>query len=127
MIVMDLQPQTGSGAHRNTTNNRMELQAVIEALRAVISRRLESEHITVYTDSQYVRNGITSWIKRWLANGWRTTGKKPVKNQDLWIRLHELSEIVQPSWLWVKGHSGDELNELCDSLVQGAIATVESG
>lgn len=127
MLVLDSAKQTGSGAESNTTNNRMELTAVIESFRTVMRQRLQTERIVVHTDSKYVKNGITTWIHSWLANGWKTAAKKPVKNQDLWIRLHELSEIIQPRWLWVKGHSGDEVNELCDTLVQQAIASAGSG
>lgn len=127
VLVLDSAKQTGSGAESNTTNNRMELTAVIESFRTVMRQRLQTERIVVHTDSKYVKNGITTWIHSWLANGWKTAAKKPVKNQDLWIRLHELSEIIQPRWLWVKGHSGDEVNELCDTLVQQAIASAGSG
>lgn len=116
----------GSGGDPQTTNNKMELEAVIQALRKVAQDSHEPRLVTVHTDSQYVRNGITTWIKTWMSNGWRTAAKKPVKNQDLWIRLHELEELVRPRWEWVKGHSGDELNERCDELVQHAIAEVKS-
>jgi len=116
----------GSGGDPQTTNNKMELEAVIQALRKVAQDSSEPRLVTVRTDSQYVRNGITTWIKTWMSNGWRTAAKKPVKNQDLWIRLHELEELVRPRWEWVKGHSGDELNERCDELVQHAIAEVKS-
>jgi ribonuclease HI len=103
----------------------MELQAVIEALRFVIQHEWSEWAVGIHTDSQYVRNGITTWIRSWLRNGWRTAAKKPVKNQDLWVRLHELDEIVHPEWHWVRGHAGNELNERCDQLVQLEIAKIE--
>ena len=114
-----------SGGSPATTNNRMELQAVIEALRHVARQRAETAIVRVHTDSQYVKNGIGQWIHTWMRNGWRTAAKKPVKNQDLWIRLHELNELVRPEWVWVRGHAGDQLNERCDRLVQEQIAQVE--
>ena len=111
----------GSGSDRETTNNRMELEAVIRALGVVVDRHGSQTDVTVHTDSQYVRNGIMSWIATWMRNGWMTSARKPVKNQDRWIRLHELSELVKPRWEWVRGHAGDALNERCDALVQQAI------
>lgn len=115
-----------TGGEKLTTNNRMELLAVIEALR-LVARDLSGEpQVRIYTDSQYVRNGITSWIQNWMKNGWKTAAKKPVKNQDLWIRLHELNKLVSPAWNWVRGHSGNPLNERCDELVQQEIAKIEA-
>ena len=117
-----------SGGDSQTTNNRMELEAVIRALGDVAGRYGDTgSDVTVHTDSQYVRNGITSWIRTWMVNGWKTASKKPVKNQDRWVKLHELSEAVGPRWEWVRGHAGDELNERCDVLVQRAIAEVTRG
>jgi ribonuclease HI len=115
------------GAEQDTTNNRMELQAVIAALEALSplargDRPLE--RVTVYTDSQYVQKGITQWIHTWKRNNWRTSNKDPVKNQDLWQRLDELSRRYPLSWAWVKGHAGNELNERCDRLTQEAIASL---
>jgi len=112
-----------SGYSEDTTNNRMELQAVIEALKAVrIIREYCSEGIVkVFTDSQYVKKGITEWIKRWEANGWRNSKKEPVKNIDLWRELRALSHDVKPLWEWVEGHSGNRLNEECDRLVREKI------
>lgn len=102
-----------------TTNNKMELQAVIEALTA-ISRRPEwkGRPIRIHTDSQYVRNGITAWIKTWSANGWKTASKEPVKNQDLWMQLQKWDAALKPEWKWVKGHAGNANNERCDQLVR---------
>ena len=114
-----------SGAEPATTNNRMELQAVIEALRFVARQRDCAASVRIHTDSQYVKNGISDWIHTWIKNGWRTAAKKPVKNQDLWLRLHELNALVRPDWIWVRGHAGDELNERCDALVQDRIAAIE--
>lgn len=116
----------GSGAEKLTTNNRMELQAVIEALSAykakVNTEPYTTAELSVHTDSQYVQQGISSWIKKWKKNGWKTAGKKPVKNQDLWQLLDALTEDCKPQWIWVKGHAGNIYNELCDSL---AVAEVQ--
>ena len=116
----DGQEMRASGAEPATTNNRMELRAVIEALQAVGSRRLPGT-IEVHTDSTYVRNGITQWIERWERNGWRTSTKEPVKNRELWERLRDLARRLPVGWHWVTGHSGVPLNEECDQLVQGEI------
>jgi len=102
----------------------MELQAVIEALK--YAERLSADGIRLHTDSQYVNNGITSWINSWVRNGWRTASKKPVKNRDLWELLHELDTRLHPEWRWVRGHAGDELNERCDRLVQDRIGELET-
>jgi ribonuclease HI len=100
------------GGERNTTNNRMELMAAIEGLAAL----KEVCIVTLTTDSQYVRQGITEWIQGWKGNGWKTAAKKPVKNADLWRRLDPLVERHQVEWKWVKGHSGHRENELADEL-----------
>ena len=105
-----------------TTNNRMELQAVIEALQAVDKRADPGcVQIELFTDSQYVKNGISDWIHNWLKNGWKTRSKKPVKNQDLWKQLLTLSSAMSIHWQWLQGHAGDRYNEACDTLVQEAI------
>jgi ribonuclease HI len=105
-----------------TTNNRMELQAVIEALRAVrADPRISSGEVELFTDSRYVKNGIGEWIHTWLKNGWKTRAKKPVKNQDLWRQLLELSTGMRIRWRWLQGHAGDRYNEACDRLVREAI------
>ena len=106
-----------SGAEAATTNNRMELLAVIHALRAL----KRSVRARIYTDSQYVRLGITEWLSGWKARGWRTAGRKPVKNQDLWQQLDELAASHELEWHWVKGHSGVPGNERCDQLANSAI------
>jgi ribonuclease HI len=116
------------GAEPNTTNNRMELSAVIAALEVLPGLALSPEKITVYTDSQYVQKGITQWIQSWKRNNWRTNDKKPVKNRELWQRLDELTGHFPLVWTWVKGHAGNELNERCDRMTQIAIASlVQSG
>lgn len=102
-----------------TTNNKMELQAVIEALTAISQKKEWSGRpIRIHTDSQYVRNGITSWIKTWSQNGWKTASKEPVKNQDLWMQLQKWDQALKPEWKWVKGHAGNPNNERCDQLVR---------
>ena len=105
------------GSERHTTNNRMELVAAIRALEAI-----SPEHpVAVYTDSQYVRNGVTQWISKWRANGWKTAARKPVKNQDLWKQLDSAAERRRVSWHWVRGHSGHAENERADALANRAI------
>ncbi|MGO8693753.1 MAG: ribonuclease HI [Rectinemataceae bacterium] len=112
----------GSGGEAATTNNRMELRAVIEALSLVARRPQDgSASVVLYTDSQYVRNGITAWIANWKRNGWRTADKKSVKNRELWEELDALAARVKPEFLWVEGHAGVENNELCDAMVQDEI------
>jgi ribonuclease HI len=101
-----------------TTNNRMEMTAAIEALTAL--RR--PCHVDLYTDSVYLRDGITRWLKRWKANGWKTADKKPVKNVDLWQALEEALERHQVAWHWVRGHAGHDLNERADELAREGMA-----
>ncbi len=115
-----------AGSADQTTNNRMELTAVIEGLRWVAGNPLQinNERLTVLTDSQYVRLGITQWILKWERNGWRTAAKQPVKNEDLWKTLRTLEQEIEPQWEWVKGHSGNEHNEACDRTVQDQIALI---
>jgi ribonuclease HI len=100
----------------------MELQAVIEALRALRQHpQLASEEVQLFTDSRYVKSGISEWIHTWVKNGWKTRSKQPVKNQDLWKELLELSSPLKIRWRWLQGHAGDRYNEACDRLVQDAI------
>lgn len=106
-----------SGGEPLTTNNRMELTAAIQALRAL---KRPSE-VDLYTDSMYVRQGITEWLPRWKANGWRTADRKPVKNQDLWQALDEAMRPHSVKWHWVRGHAGNEGNERADRLARNAI------
>ena len=108
---------TNSGGEAFTTNNKMELTAVIESLRYIIEKYGDTAKVRIFTDSQYVKQGITSWIHNWKRNGWKTASKSPVKNKELWQALDSLREDLQIEWGWVKGHSGVELNELCDTLV----------
>jgi ribonuclease HI len=111
-----------SGGVGKTTNNRMELMAVIRALEHVLRHEeLKGSFIDLHTDSMYVKKGITEWIKNWLENGWKNRSKKPVKNKDLWVELLKLSEQLDIHWNWTPGHSGIELNERCDRLVRGEI------
>lgn len=117
----------GSGGEPGTTNNRMELTAVTRALELIASTpNFRGKSIEVHTDSQYVQRGMTEWLKRWSAKGWKTSGKDPVKNQDLWRGLEALTAGLKVSWHWVRGHDGNELNEECDAMVQLAIARVKS-
>jgi ribonuclease HI len=112
-----------SGAEPATTNNRMELAAVIAALEEVARHAgWAGSPLEIFTDSEYVQKGITRWIRAWESNGWRTTSKQPVKNQDLWKRLRSLEKGHQVQWRWLAGHAGHALNEECDRLVQQAIA-----
>ncbi len=108
-----------SGGAQATTNNRMELTAVIEALKTVKSEFDDTGRpVELYTDSQYVKNGISSWIHNWERNGWKTAAKKPVKNKEYWQKLKTLADELSVSWHWVKGHAGNELNEKCDQMVR---------
>ena len=104
------------GGEKNTTNNKMELTAVIKALTAA----KKHAEVEIHTDSQYVKNGMESWIKNWKAKGWKTADKKPVKNQELWKQLDELASNIKIHWVWVKGHAGEEFNELVDDLARSA-------
>jgi ribonuclease HI len=108
---------TLSGSEMNTTNNRMELAAAINGL----AYFTEEREIALTTDSQYVRQGITQWIHGWRRNGWRTSAKQPVKNQDLWQALDALAAKHSVSWHWVKGHSGHPENEQADALANAAV------
>jgi ribonuclease HI len=110
-----------SGGVPATTNNRMELQAAIEALSALKQPCVVEFH----TDSSYLRDGITKWLRGWKRNGWKTKTKQPVKNEDLWRRLDAAVSAHQVNWHWVKGHSGDAGNEWCDELATAAIAAVK--
>ena len=112
-----------SGADPATTNNRMELTAVIEAL-AALKRPVKAR---IYTDSQYVRLGILEWVANWKKRGWKTADRKPVKNQDLWERLDALAATHDLEWHWVKGHSGVPGNERCDALANEAIDRLLAG
>jgi ribonuclease HI len=110
------------GGEALTTNNRMELTAPIEAL-ASLKRRC---NVVLYTDSEYVRNGISTWIHGWKQRGWKTADKKPVKNIDLWQRLDQLSQQHHVSWRWVKGHAGDPGNERADALANRGVLSIST-
>lgn len=105
----------------NTTNNQMEMQAAIEALKYL---KEENQPIDLYTDSNYLRQGITEWIFNWKKNNWRTASKKPVANKDLWIEISELSSVMAVNWHWVKGHDGDPGNERADYLANRGVDNV---
>jgi ribonuclease HI len=105
------------GGEADTTNNRMELTAVIRALEAL----KRPSRVRLYTDSQYVQKGISEWIRQWKRRGWLTAEKKPVKNVDLWQRLDELAAVHQVEWHWVRGHAGHEENERADRLANRGI------
>jgi ribonuclease HI len=111
------------GGESATTNNRMELTAVIESL-ALLKRRTA---VAIYTDSEYVKNGITSWIHGWKKRGWRTADNKPVKNIELWQRLDSLVASHQVEWHWVRGHAGDPGNERADALANRGVASLRGG
>ena len=123
VVIANGEARQLSGGEKNTTNNRMELTAAISALSVIKNTpSFNGKKITVNIDSQYVKNGITVWIKGWKQKGWKTADKKPVKNQDLWQQLDELNSSLDVEWNWVKGHAGIEYNEICDQLCQKEIA-----
>ena len=105
-----------SGSEKNTTNNRMELLAPIRALKEM----KQSDQIEIYTDSQYVKLGITEWINTWVINNWKTSKKEDVKNKDLWLQLNNLNQSLDVNWNWVKAHDGNPLNEEVDLLAKQA-------
>jgi len=111
------------GGEAQTTNNRMEMMAVIEALSAL----KRPCHVILHVDSQYVLKGMTEWLQGWKAKGWRTAAKQPVKNVDLWQRLDEALPRHEIHWHWVKGHSGVEGNERADTLARNAITSLKAG
>ena len=105
-----------SGSVKDTTNNKMELMAPIMALQEID----KNNEIEIYTDSQYVRLGITEWIHKWIKNNWQTSKKEPVKNKELWMQLYELTKSYKIKWIWVKAHAGNALNEEVDLLAKQA-------
>ena len=109
-----------SGASENTTNNRMELTAVISALKYV-----KDFNIELFTDSKYTKDGIQQWIINWKKNGWKTANKKIVSNKELWIELDENVNLHEIEWIWVKGHSGNHYNEIADKLAVNAMSEKE--
>ena len=120
LIIDNNQERILSGNNEMTTNNRMELLAVIKALES-INHHLE---ITIYTDSKYVINGITSWIKKWKTNDWKNSSKPPVKNIDLWKILDVSSQKKKIKWVWVKGHSGNTYNDKVDEIARNQAETL---
>lgn len=117
LLIASDRRKTMHGGERETTNNRMEMTAVIEALNALKGPR----SVILHTDSKYVLDGINSWIDNWKARGWKTAAKKPVKNQDLWEALDKARERHDMKWLWVKGHDGNPGNEAADALANRGI------
>ena len=117
LIKIDNENIELSGGDRETTNNRMELMAAIRALEEID----KDYEITLYTDSNYVKDGRTSWISNWKENNWKTASKKDVKNKELWMRLDEAIKDKNISWVWVKGHSGNAGNEQADYLARSAL------
>ena len=105
-----------SGSEKNTTNNRMELMAPIEALGKIKKKK----KVKIFTDSQYVKMGITNWIHNWIKNNWQTSKKEDVKNKDLWLNLYKLTQSLDIEWHWVKAHAGNTLNEEVDALAKDA-------
>ena len=105
-----------SGSVKDTTNNKMELMAPIKALQEI----KKQQPIEIYTDSQYVKLGITDWIHKWIKNNWQTSKKEPVKNKELWMELYELNKSYEIKWIWVKAHAGNALNEEVDLLAKQA-------
>ena len=106
-----------SGCEKNTTNNKMELMATIKALQKI---KKNKKKVEIYTDSKYVKLGITEWIHKWIRNNWQTSKKEPVKNKELWIQLYDLTTTLEINWIWVKAHAGNPLNEEVDFLAKKA-------
>ena len=103
-----------SGSEKNTTNNKMELMAPISALKKIN----KDKKVEIYTDSKYVKLGITEWIHKWTKNNWQTSKKENIKNKELWVELYELTKSFEISWIWIKAHAGNTLNEEVDSLAK---------
>jgi len=122
VILADGRELRKSGGEPNTTNNRMELTAVLSALDTIFAADTwKGRPVAVYIDSQYVKNGITQWMPKWKQNGWHTADRKPVKNQDLWVSLDTFVSQMKITWNWVKGHAGIRYNEICDTLAGNEI------
>tara|TARA_B100001971_G_scaffold5015_1_gene4103 strand:- start:16 stop:441 length:426 start_codon:yes stop_codon:yes gene_type:complete len=116
IIFMNNEKIAITGNKKNTTNNQMELMAAIEALKKIPT----GQKVQIYTDSKYVKLGITEWIEKWSQNNWKTSSKQKVKNLELWIELNEISKKHKIEWFWVKGHAGDPFNEEVDTLAKKA-------
>ena len=119
IIIENKKQKIISGSEPYTTNNRMELIAVIKSLKLV-----KKKELSIITDSQYVKNGIEVWIFKWKKNGWMTAEKKPVKNKDLWLLLEKLSKNKKIKWEWVKGHSSDKLNNKVDEIARNEASNI---
>ena len=123
IIILENSRKEIFGGEKLTTNNRMELTATIKALEYCDdqeNKQLSLKQINIYTDSKYVKDGITIWIKNWEKNNWKTADKKNVKHGDLWKKLKEIIKFKKIEWIWVESHSGNELNELADKLAKNA-------
>ena len=123
IILIGNQKKEIFGGEKLTTNNRMELTATIKALEYCAEQEGKQptlKQIKIYTDSTYVKEGITDWINKWEKNNWKTSDKKNVKNVDLWKKLKDLTKSKQIEWYWIKGHSGDPMNDLADKLAKEA-------
>ena len=116
IMLINNEKKSISGFKKNTTNNQMELMAAIEALKKIPI----GEEVQIYTDSKYVKMGITEWIEKWSQNNWKTSSKKKVKNLELWKELSSISKKHKIKWLWIKGHAGDPINEEVDALAKKA-------
>ena len=116
IIFMNNEKIAITGNKKNTTNNQMELMAAIEALKKIPT----GQKVQVYTDSKYVKLGITEWIEKWSQNNWKTSSKQKVKNLELWTELNEISKKYKIEWFWIKGHAGDPINEEVDALAKKA-------
>ena len=116
IMLINNEKKAISGFKKNTTNNQMELMAAIEALKKIPI----GEEVQIYTDSKYVKMGITEWIEKWSQNNWKTSSKKKVKNLELWKELSSISKKHKIKWLWIKGHAGDPINEEVDALAKKA-------
>jgi len=112
IIDSNLGQSSISGSESNTTNNRMELMATIMALKKIKNKT----EVIIYTDSKYVKDGITDWIKKWKLNNWKNSKNKPVKNKDLWVKLDNSCQKLKVNWKWVKAHAGNKYNNLVDKL-----------
>jgi len=121
IVLIENEKKELFGGEKLTTNNRMELIAAIKGLEycdSIEGKQLSLKEIKIYTDSVYLKDGITVWINKWERNNWKTTDKKNVKNIDLWKKLKEITKSKQIEWCWVKGHSGDSMNDLADKLAK---------
>ena len=116
IIFMNNKKIVIKGNKKNTTNNQMELMAAIEALKKIST----GQEVQIYTDSKYVKLGITEWIEKWSQNNWKTSSKQKVKNLELWVELNEISKKHKIEWFWIKGHAGDPINEEVDVLAKRA-------